>query len=264
MFKPNLKSFITYKADGAPGDSGVAVKPAEGTEGIGDSPTQSPEQVELEKLQAQLAAQKQQYEQDISKIKSSSDKRFAQQERQYMDALKERTTSLDTALLERMTPEDQIAHLKTRMAQDQELYKKEREAAAQSVQEQAAIQNAIQAFARFDISIEDLDTSSAEAVTRSGWLALDRRFTELKKMPDDQTPSPRDGQDLTQPAAQNTTEVVTSQNRSAQPPPMTSEEMLKKAALAITGKDAVTWEETMTLIESGKINVNEVLKTLKP
>ena len=261
--KPNRLSVIAFAPDGVP--SGTPVAPVQGSDGTGGTQATGSADPTVVKLQQELNALKEKAEKDIAKLKSTYDKKLYEQQQQYERMVSERTSTLDDALLQRMSAEEQVEYMRQKLQQEQAAFQQQREQSLRQMQEQQAIQNAIQAYQAVGISMEELDTSSLDAVARSGWLAVQERLTGSR--PAETSQSPGTGQEGipsgNQPAPrQNATQVLTTPQQGSQPPAANPEALLKRNAQARLGKQEVDWTETLKLIDRGELDPNEVFKDL--
>lgn len=261
--KPNRLSVIAFAPDGVP--SGMSVAPVQGSDGTGGTQATGSADPTVVKLQQELNALKEKAEKDVAKLKSTYDKKLYEQQQQYERMVAERTSNLDDALLTRMSEAERVEYLQSKLQQERAAFQQQQEQTLRQMQNQQAMQNAIQAYRSAGISMEELDTTDLDSLARSGWLAMVNRIQGVQSPATPQSPGtgqegvPSEGQPAIR---QNATQVLTTPQQGSQPPAATPESLLKRNAQARLGKQDVDWTETMRLIDRGELDPNEVFKDL--
>ena len=170
-----------------PSDAGVAPAPAEG-----DAPATEP--VDVEKLQSDLEDARKQisgYEDNISQMRSSYDRRNTQEVQEARRAASDAEDRMHQVAMSTMDENERVKYeLDVERQRNQRLYE-ENQRNRQQADANASMNNYAQAFMKLGVPYESLDFSSPEALYASGWEGSIRERDELQRQLDEYKASPQ-------------------------------------------------------------------------
>jgi hypothetical protein len=218
-------------------------------------------------LKNQLASLTQKYEQDISRLRQSLDKRYSQDRQTWQSERETLTKKLNDLVMSSMDEEDREAY-------ELELLREERQSLTQQLNQERQRSEQSQAmlgyakwFNELGVPYDKLNFESPESLMESAWGGLKETMNASRQKIADLEAQIKQGN--VQPQQQQVQSQQQSLQRKPAPntftgkgaPPGTEDLLLQvqKGLKEKYGRD-VTFEETFRAIESGAVDINSLLR----
>lgn len=255
---------MTDRVDDNPilgGDTQVLASEAGVTPAVAEGDEPKVETVDVEKLQSDLEEARTQisgYEDNISQMRSSYDKRNTQEVQEARDAA---SVAEDRMHQVAMSTMDENERVKYELDVERERNRKlaeENQATRQMADANASMNNYAQAFMKMGVPYESLDFSSPEALYASGWEGSIREREELQAKLDAALASPQPADQTQQPLQSSTTPAAPPLLQGQGQTP-SGTKSIQDVVTALKGQyPDIMWNEdvVMTYVERGKLPIS--------